>query len=97
MGRSPAPNPKTLEEALTLFPGVTASAQHFNGKWRFVLDSDKLFIHDETRWQSTWQAAFHLAWGRYRKYDFDDWQLEWAKAAKGVTADQAIAKVRKRR
>ncbi|MGB9454971.1 MAG: hypothetical protein WCB12_02945 [Bryobacteraceae bacterium] len=66
MSKRPAPAPKTLEEALTLFPGATVSARHLNGKWSFLIDSGPRFIYTETRWRPTWQAVFKTIWRAYR-------------------------------
>lgn len=68
------PNPKTIEEALTLFPGVTVSARYFAAAWQFRLESDQLFLFIETPRRRTWQTAFRDAWRRY-KNDSSDWGI----------------------
>jgi len=69
------PNPKTIEDALTLFPGVTASARYFSAAWQFRLESDQLFVFAETPRRRAWQTAFRDAWRMYGRLIIDDWDL----------------------
>jgi hypothetical protein len=82
------PSPKTIEEALTLFPGVTASAAYFNKAWQFRVESERLFIYDETRRRRAWQSAFRDAWKMYRKHELSAWDVALARrkscAAKNI-------------
>ncbi len=73
------PNPKTIEDALTLFPHVTVSVRYFRKTWQFRVESEPLFIYEESAWRRTWQAAFQDAWKRYSKYDISGREIALAR------------------
>lgn len=72
-------NPKTIEDALTLFPHVTVSVRYFRKTWQFRVESEPLFIYEESAWRRTWQAAFQDAWKRYSKYDISGREIALAR------------------
>src|ERR1700756_2932371 len=69
------PKPKTIENALTLFPGVTASARYLAAAWQFRLENEQLFLFATTPRRRKWQTAFRDAWSVYRRVDLSDWEL----------------------
>jgi hypothetical protein len=69
------PKPKTIENALKLFPGVTASARYFTAAWQFRLENEQLFLFATTPRRRKWQTAFRDAWRVYRRVDLSDWEL----------------------
>jgi hypothetical protein len=73
------PNPKAIEDALTLFPHVTVSVRCFWKTWQFRVESEPLFIYEKSAWRRTWQAAFLDAWKRYSNYDIADREIALAR------------------
>jgi hypothetical protein len=69
------PKPKTIENALKLFPGVTANARYFSAAWQFRLECEQLFLFATTPRRRKWQTAFRDAWRVYRKVDISDWEV----------------------
>jgi hypothetical protein len=72
------PKPKTIEDALRLFPGVTASARYFSAAWQFRLESEYLFLFLVTPRRRKWQTAFADAWRMYKR-DLSGWELVQAR------------------